>query len=167
MLAEIVRVATGQNLSHYASEKLWKPLGARKPALWSLDKKEGYEKAYCCFNSNARDFALLGALINHKGYWNGQRIISEAYLNEATSAATYLKDKDGESLNFYGFQYWITNYMNTPIPYARGILGQYIFSIPEENTIIVRLGHERNTQKIDNHPTDVYAYINMGMELIK
>ncbi len=167
LLAEIVRAATGQNLGSYASKKLWKPLGASNEAYWSLDKNDGHEKAYCCFNSNARDFALFGALINHKGFWNGQQIISEAYLNEATTPAKYLNDEDGLPLNFYGFQYWIVDHEGMQIPYARGILGQYIFSIPEKNAIIVRLGHDRNKQKTNHHPTDVYAYLNMGLELIQ
>lgn len=167
LLAEIVRAATGEHLGSYASKKLWKPLGAKNEALWSLDKKDGYEKAYCCFNSNARDFALFGALINHKGYWNGQQIISSDYLKAATTPASYLKDEDGEALSFYGYQYWLVDYKGKKIPYARGILGQYIFSIEDENAIIVRLGHDRNKQKINHHPTDVYAYLEMGLELLK
>ena len=85
-------------LSQYASEKLWQPLGAHAQALWSLDKKDGTEKAYCCFNSNARDFALLGELILHKGWWRGKQLIPEAYIAESTSISSlHLKDaKTGE-----------------------------------------------------------------------
>nr|WP_321453202.1 serine hydrolase [uncultured Carboxylicivirga sp.] len=166
LLAQIVNQATGKNLSTYASEKLWQPLGAKHSALWSLDKKDGTEKAYCCFNSNARDFALLGALINHDGYWRNQQIISEDYIKSATSPANYLKTEDGNILDFYGFQYWIVNYNGLQIPYARGILGQYIFSIPEKNTIIVRLGHKRSDAKINHHPSEIYSYISTGLELL-
>ena len=54
MLAFLLMKVTGKNLSEYASEKLWKPIGAEQEALWSLDHKDGVEKAFCCFNSNAR-----------------------------------------------------------------------------------------------------------------
>ena len=38
LLGLILEKATGQSLSDYAAEKLWKPLGAEHPALWSTDK---------------------------------------------------------------------------------------------------------------------------------
>ncbi|MCU4177108.1 serine hydrolase domain-containing protein [Carboxylicivirga sp. N1Y90] len=165
ILAHILREATGQNLSHYASQKLWKPLGARQPALWSLDTKNGYEKAYCCFNSNARDFALLGALINHKGFWRGQQIISEQYLQYATSPASHLVNLQMENVDYYGFQYWLLKHKDLNVTYARGILGQYIISIPEKDLIIVRLGHKRSNTKMNHHPSDVYAYIQMALDI--
>lgn len=167
LLAQIVSRSTGRTLSEYASQKLWKPLGAKHPALWSLDHEGGTEKAYCCFNTNARDFALLGALINHKGKWRGQQIISQDYVNEAITPASYLMTEEGDILDHYGFQYWIINYKGLKIPYARGILGQYIYSIPEKNAIIVRLGHKRNKVKTHHHPTDAYAYLDMAFELLQ
>jgi len=167
LLAQVLIHATGKNLSEYASEKLWKPLGASQDALWSLDKENGTEKAYCCFNTNARDFALLGALINHGGYWRNQQIISKNYINDATTPASYLKTDDDNTVDFYGFQYWIVNYDGMKIPYARGILGQYIFSIPEKNAIIVRLGHKRSKFKLHHHPSEIYSYLEMGINLLK
>lgn len=167
ILAHIIKEATGQNLSHYASQKLWKPLGASKNALWSLDKKNGYEKAYCCFNSNARDFALLGSLINHNGYWKNKQIISEQYIREATSPAIHIVNKYVEKVDYYGYQYWLLKFNNLKVVYARGILGQYIISIPEKNMVIVRLGHKRSNSKINHHPSDVYAYIQMALDITK
>ena len=38
-------------------------MGAENKALWQVDNiKTNTEKAYCCFNSNARDFARFGKL---------------------------------------------------------------------------------------------------------
>ena len=62
ILAMLLERATGMSLSEYASEKLWKPIGAKNDALWMLDGNDGNEIAYCCFNSNARDFARIGKL---------------------------------------------------------------------------------------------------------
>ena len=63
LLGFIVEKATGEKLSDYVSRKLWTPMHAEESALWSLDRKDGMEKAYCCFNSNARDFARFGQLL--------------------------------------------------------------------------------------------------------
>ncbi len=169
LLAEVLKIATKKTLSQYASEKLWQPLGAHAQALWSLDKKDGTEKAYCCFNSNARDFALLGELILHKGWWRGKQLIPEAYIAESTSISSlHLKDaKTGEVVDFYGQQWWLIKYNNLKIPYARGILGQYIFVIPEKNAIIVRLGHQRSKYKINHHPTETYSYLKTGLDMLK
>lgn len=166
LLALVLEKATRKSLSDYASEKLWKPLGASSPALWSLDKPEGTEKAYCCFNSNARDFARLGQLILNKGEWQGKRLISPAYLQEALQPASYLTDEEGAPVDFYGYQWWVVNYKGKAIPYARGILGQYIFILPDKEAVLVRLGHERSPEYIHHHPKDVYLYLDAAYSLL-
>lgn len=167
ILAHILSAATHQSLSDYASEKLWQPLGASQPATWSLDKENGQEKAYCCFNSNSRDFALLGALILHHGQWRGEQIISDQYIQEATTPASYLKDENNAPVDFYGYQWWITSIDGQPVHYARGILGQYIFILPHKNAIIVRLGHNRSKYYQNHHPIDVFSYLEMGLQLLE
>ena len=95
-------------------EKLWKPFGARNPALWSLDKKNGDEKAFCCINSNARDYARLGKLYLNNGLWNGVPIIDSSYSKEAVRAAE-LKNIDGEKNTNYGYQFWIAERKNLKV----------------------------------------------------
>lgn len=167
LLAMVIETVTGKKLSEYASEKLWKPLGAEHDALWSLDKKDGLEKASCCFNSNARDFARIGQLVLNGGKWKGQQLIPEWYISEATKPVSELFDIELNQPNQrYGYQWWIMNYKDYNIFFARGILGQYIFVIPELNTVIVRLGHKRNSVRINGHPEDVYKYIDFGIDII-
>ncbi|MDG5800959.1 serine hydrolase [Marinilabiliaceae bacterium ANBcel2] len=166
LLAAILKEATGKSLSEYASKKLWKKTGAEKAALWSLDKAKGTEKAYCCFNSNARDFARIGNLVLKKGKWNNKEIISESFIKEMITPAYHLKDSKGEVVDYYGYQWWIKNYKDLTIPYARGILGQYIYIIPEKNSVIVRLGHKRSDEKIGAHPIDSYTWINGALEIL-
>jgi len=167
VLAFILKAATGKSISEYASEKLWKPLGAENDALWSLDKKDGDEKAYCCLNTDARDFARLGQLVLQKGKWNDKQIVPEKYIEEAITPAEYLTNSEtGEKLDFYGYQFWILNYNDTKIPYFRGILGQYIFVIPEKNAVVVRLGHERSDEYRKSAPIDVYTYLDIAYSLL-
>ncbi|MCK9611711.1 MAG: serine hydrolase [Bacteroidales bacterium] len=141
VLAYILEKVTGMKLSEYASEKLWKPLGAKNDALWSLDKKEGFEKAFCCFNSNARDFSRIGLLYLHGGVYNGQRIISEEYVEESFEPAS-LVDENGNKFEHYGYSWWLSTIENKTFYLARGILGQYIMIFPDENMVSVRLGKE-------------------------
>lgn len=166
VLAMILETTTGKSISEYTSEKLWQPIGTKHEALWSLDRKNGIEKSYCCFNSNARDFARIGQLCLDNGKWNGQQIVSENYLNEAFTSANYLKDKEGNPVDYYGYQWWLMNYKGLHIKYARGILGQYIFIIPEKNAIVVRLGHKRSDEKINHTPTDVFIWLDTALEIL-
>lgn len=173
VLAFVLEKATGKTIADYASEKLWQPLGAKHDALWSLDNENGHEKAYCCFNSNARDFARLGQLILQNGRWKGRQVISEKYIKEATTPAKDLVAEGGpgskkEINNYYGHQFWILQYKGHTIPYFRGILGQYIFIIPKKEAVVVRLGHKRDTQYGDYHaPKDIYAYLDAALEVLE
>jgi len=166
VLALVVESATGKTISEYASEKFWKPMGAKHDALWSLDRENGIEKAYCCFNSNARDFARWGQLILNEGNWNGKQLISKSYLDEALQPANYLIDEEGNPLDYYGYQWWIIDYRGYQIPYMRGILGQYIFVIKEKNAVVVRLGHKRSDELIGPNRKDIYVYLDAAFELL-
>jgi CubicO group peptidase (beta-lactamase class C family) len=166
LLSLIIEKATGKTLSEYASERLWKPLGAEHKALWCLDKENGVEKAYCCFNSNARDFARFGQLALNNGSFNGKQIVSKKYITEATSPANWLLDEDGKTpLQNYGYQWWIMKHHGHKVIYARGILGQYIFIIPEKNMVVVRLGHKRCPLRSGGLPADVYIWLNLALEV--
>lgn len=168
VLGFILEKATGKTISGLASEKIWKPIGAKHPALWSLDRKNGHEKTYCCFNSNVRDFARLGQLILQKGKWQGHQIISEKYITEAITPAINLKAEEGDGMNnYYGFQFWYMEYKGLKIPYYRGILGQYIFVIPQKNAVVVRLGHKRDNGYGGYFaPKDVEVYLDAALDIL-
>ena len=164
LLAFIVAKACGKSISEYASEKLWKPMGAKYPAFWSLDHEGGVEKGYCCFNSNARDFARFGSLYLHDGNWKGKQLISKDYVRQSIVPANLIDDNGGKN-NKYGYCWWLLNYKNHNIYYMRGILGQYVFVIPEKNMVVVRLGHQRDQEKINDHPKDVYSFLDAAFTM--
>ena len=164
LLSFIVAKASGKSLSEYASEKLWKPMGANHTAIWSLDHEGGVEKGYCCFNSNARDFARFGALYLHEGNWNGTQLVSKDYVRQSVTPADLIDDNGGKN-NKYGYSWWLLNYKNHYIYYMRGILGQYVFVIPDKNMVVVRLGHKRDKEKINDHPKDVYVFLDAALAM--
>ena len=161
LLGLLLEKATGKTLSDYAAEKLWQPLGAEHPALWSTDHEKGNEKAYCCFNSNTRDFARIGKLMLDSGKWNGTAIIDSTYYQNSIKACG-IKDESGNSCDYYGYQWWIDP-LHPEIFYARGILGQYIINIPSKKIIIVRLGKRTYPLRIHSVPKEVRYLINWGL----
>ncbi len=163
LLGMILKKATNKNAADYASEKLWKPIGADDKAFWSLDEK-GMEKVSCCFYTNARDFARVAKLYMQFGNWNGKQIVDSSYVTESISLAN-LKDKDGKQNDKYGYQWWLMNYKSHPIFYMRGIRGQYVFAIPDLKMIVVRLGHKRAPKAGDELPSDIFVYLDAAMEL--
>jgi len=167
LLALIVKKASGMTVSAFASEKLWKPLGAEHPAFWSLDRKNGVEKAYCCFNSNATDFARIGQMVLDSGIFNHQQVVSKRYISEAISPATFLRDTEGDSCYYYGYQFWMLTHNRQHVIYARGILGQYIFIIPSLDAVVVRLGTDRSKEHINHAPQDAYMYLDAAFTMLK
>jgi len=167
LLAIILRESTGKTVSELAEAWLWKPLGAQHMAKWSLDKPGGMAKAYCCLNATARDFARIGDLVLHNGIIDGDTLIAPHYMARATSPNLHLKGPQGDPVDFYGYQWWIANIEGYRCVYARGILGQYIAVIPELDLVLVRLGHKRSKEKVNQHPVDFLHYMKIALSISK
>lgn len=127
------RALKGKTITHYFQEKLWTPLEMEYDASWSLDKKDGIEKTFCCINARARDFAKIGRLYLNKGNWNGKQIVSRQWVEESTKV-----DTTAGSINGYQYQWWLPSTNGDFM--AEGILGQYVYVNPNTNVVIVRMG---------------------------
>lgn len=164
LLAIILTKATGVPLAEYASEKIWKQVGATHTAQWSLDHKDGLEKAYCCFYSNARDFARFGKLALNDGKWNDKQIVDSTYVSLITHPNGLIDPETNQPVKVYGYQWWTDNFLNHRVFYMRGILGQYVIVVPDMKLIIVRLGHKRSTDangKANDYPLYASEVIKM------
>ncbi|WP_034887722.1 serine hydrolase domain-containing protein [Gillisia sp. Hel_I_29] len=161
LLGMIIEKATGMHLSEYLSESFWKPMGMKNDALWQLDSEEsGLEKAYCCIASNARDFARFGKLYKNKGQWNGEQLLDSNFV----ALATHARFKESPQ---YGYGFWLSDYNGKDVFYMRGILGQYVIVIPEDDIIIVRLGEDLIRRKEDeNHAPDFFIYIDEAYKML-
>lgn len=181
LLGFVLEKATGMSISEYTQEKLWSKLGMTSNAYWSLDKENGDEKAFCCLYATARDFARIAALIGKNGKWNGTQVIPEWYMEEMKFVPHNMGTKEGVKNHQYGLHLWVYEAYSSPLYYCRGIKGQYLISIPEENVVIVRIGSERKDsydvsdfKSIDNsnilligHPKDLPDYINFAESILK
>lgn len=126
------RVAV-KTISEFAQERLWKRIGAEYPAYWSLDKENGKELSYCCFDATSRDFGKLGLLVMHHGKnYMGEQLVDSSFL--AMAQQPY------KSLN-YGHSFWLGEIGGIKFSYFQGLGGQYIV-LPKdnENMVVVRTG---------------------------
>ena len=169
LLGYILKSATQQNPTDFIAQNIWKKIGTENGFMWSLDKKNGMEKSFCCFYATSRDFAKVGQLILQDGIWKKDTIIQPSTLRELTAPHHSASSE-------YGLHFWRLDDPETPAMYARGILGQYIIAIPKLNMVVVRTGHERkdkfflpqnkpgsskNAYK-ENHPLDLFTYISIA-----
>ena len=147
LLAMCIEKAVGKSLATYVSDSFWKPMGAENEALWQTDKAGGIVKAYCCVASNARDFARFGKLYKQNGKWNGRQLLDSAFIAKSTTPRFASSPE-------YGYGWWLSTYKGQKIFYMNGHLGQYVIVIPEDDLIIVRLGHEKMPSSTGSPHTD-------------
>lgn len=138
VVGALVKAATGKWLSDYLSEKIWSRLGMESDACWWLEAENGLEVAGSGICATLRDYVRFGRFILDGGVIDGERILPENWIAEATTP----RQIGGQPVN-YGYMWW-------PVPdadgsfadqafSARGIFGQYIYINPRHRIIITVL----------------------------
>ena len=161
MLAMVIEKATGKKLYDYLAESFWKPLGCENPTLWQVDSKShDLVKAYCCIASNAKDFARFGKLYKDHGKWHGKQLLDSAFVAKSIKPVY----PDGAE---YGYGWWLRSIGNKNFFMMRGHLGQYVIVEPNDNIIIVRLGHSKGTNnQVGKFTTDIDTYIEEAYKML-
>ena len=120
--------ATKKPLASYLSEKIWAPAGMEHPATWLLNRT-GKEISGCCVQASPRDYARFGQFILDGARVNGQTILPDDWLANATTRRADI----GQPGRGYGYQWW--TYADGSFA-ARGIFGQGIFIDPKRRIVI-------------------------------
>jgi len=133
-------------LEVYMDEKLFAPLG-----ITNYISNTDDTKAIPYFGGGLyltpRDMLKFGQLYLNRGKWKGKRIISEDWVEESFKKHTRLQDVKDK--NEYGYLWWHNTYLINGKPIktieARGAGGQFIFVIPElESVVVITAGNYRN-----------------------
>ena len=96
--------------------------------------------------TNARDLARFGLLYLNGGTWNGERLISEEWIDfvRRPAPASAVRGHD------YGGQWWLVPDDRNDVPKdaysTAGNRGQYVIVIPSHDTVIVRRGLDYGKQ---------------------
>ena len=127
MLGLIIQEVTGNKLADEFSDRIWKRVRADYDATWNVDKVGGHEKAFCCFNATARDYARVG-----QSLMNGMPDIASPSWTARLSTPVVKLD--------YGWGYSAQMWHPFPgINLMMGLHGQYIYQDKANNTVIVKL----------------------------
>ncbi len=169
VLALIVEKAFNKSISQLTEEYFMQPMGAEHDSQWLLDGDRKHEKAFCCYNGIARDYARFGALMLNLGKWKDKQIVPQSYMEKALKPASYLQDpqENNKPVDFYGYQFWIVNHKGLAVPSMNGLFGQYVYAIKEKNAIVVRLGETAVTKPIHHYQPENFLYIDAAMSILK
>ncbi len=139
MLSAIVQKVTGQSVHDYLRPRLFDPLGITGED-WETDP-QGITTGGYGLRIKTEDIAKLGLLYLQKGKWNGQQLLPEQWVAEATRAQVPSTPAnfsggplpDGDWTQGYGYQFW----RNQPMGFrADGAFGQFSLVLPEKDAVI-------------------------------
>ena len=150
MLSAIVQKQTGMTVLDYLKPRLFEPLGIAEPT-WGLSP-QGVSLGGYGLNLRTEDIAKFGQLLLQKGKWNGQQLISEKWVSEATSNQVSTgRDSKGDWGQGYGYQFWQCR--NGCIR-GDGAFGQYCIVMPEQDAVIAITSGTKDMQSVLNHVWD-------------
>ena len=135
-LAAIIQRGSGQRLSDYLLPRLFEPLGIA-PVGWQqqpVDVELGFSGLF----TTPESVAKLGQLYLAGGVWNGERLLPESWVREATSRHVDnavpgdLAAADSDWQQGYGFQFWMSRHGYR----GDGAFGQYCLVLPEHDAVV-------------------------------
>lgn len=82
---------------------------------------------------NVEELAKFGLFYLNRGVWNGQRLLDEAWFDEASAPFIISSEGDDEIGCHYGYLFWM---MNDGAYRADGKYGQYCVIMPRRNAVV-------------------------------
>ena len=132
MLSAIVTRLTGKKLVDFLKPRLFDPLGI--DPVWEEDNL-GVNFGGFGLNITTEDIAKFGQFILQKGVWDGKRLVSEKWIDEATSKQISNGDDPGSDwAQGYGYQFW--RCVPDGVFRGDGAFGQYCIVMPECECVI-------------------------------
>ncbi len=132
MLGHVVRAATGKTFQEIAQGYLFKALGITD-FKWECDSI-GNSYGSAGLYLRAADMLKIGELCLDKGVYKGQRVVSEAWIEESCRSHNAGGPPENTS---YGYYWWCREFKKEHFYYAAGMRGQRIVIRPDCNEIIV------------------------------
>ena len=145
MLSAILTKLTGETLLDYLRPRLFDPLGIEKP-VWETDPR-GFNIGGTGLHIRTEDIARFGQMYLQKGMWQGQRIVPEEWIAEATKATS---DNSNTQTNpdwtvGYGYQFWRCQHEAYR---ADGAFGQFCIVMPEQDAVLTIISGVQDMQAV-------------------
>lgn len=132
MLSAILQKLTGEKLLDYLRPRLFQPLGITG-ASWQSCPLHINTGGFG-LKVRTEDIARLGLLYLNQGLWHGQRLLSEAWIAEATARQVPNgENPDSDWNQGYGYQFWRCRHNCYR---GDGAFGQYCLVLPEQDAVL-------------------------------
>lgn len=131
-------------LHAYLRDKLFAPMGFGE-SKWNIDDK-GIVMGGFGLYLTACDLTRLGQLYLQEGMWQGQQLLTKAYVQEATSKQISNDNHPSGNVDWmagYGYQFWRNSFGGFR---ADGMHGQYIIVLPGKQAVVVMTSYLENMQ---------------------
>ncbi len=131
LLSVIITKATGMSTKAFAEEYLFDPLNIDAGG-WDRDP-QGYYMGGNNMALTPDDLLKIGQLMLNVGTYDGQRIISKEWVIDSFKTYT----RSNYNPYDYGYMWWNRPVAGHKVFFAWGYGGQYIFMIPELDSVVV------------------------------
>ncbi|MFJ9536122.1 serine hydrolase domain-containing protein [Streptomyces sp. NPDC101225] len=148
-LAAIVQRVTGQSLTEYLRPRLLDPIGIGTVA-WLRDRA-GRELGFSGLHAATDAVARLGQLYLQDGVWEGERLLPEGWVAEASRP--HIDNGDGtpegarsDWQQGYGFQFWNSRHGYR----GDGAYGQFCLVLPDHDAVVATTAATEQMQELLN-----------------
>ena len=146
MVSAIVQKVTGERLLDYLTPRLLEPLGI-EGATWDTCPR-GIDIGGWGLKVRTEDIARFGQLYLQRGMWNGSRLLTEEWVEQATGFQVANGDNLESDWNQgYGFQFWRCRHWAYR---GDGAFGQYCVVLPEQDAVVAITSGLKDMQAVLN-----------------
>lgn len=146
-IGRLLQLATGMSVEDFLVDNLLTPLNISNYDFWSLN---GQLHTGSALYLETRDMAKFGQLFLDGGVWNGERIISQQWVETSTQQRVDLNETGSSG---YGYQWWMGEFdaggQTYSSYYANGYGGQFIFVFPELQLVVAMTGSAYQEEQED------------------
>jgi CubicO group peptidase (beta-lactamase class C family) len=149
VVGALLQAAIDRPVADYLSEKIWSRMGMQADANWWLESPDGLEVGGSGLSATLRDYARFGLFMLNDGVINGERVLPEGWVAEASA-----RQSVGGELIDYGYMWWPLHGRSFS---AVGIFGQYVFVDPDRQLVVAMWSAQ--PKPLDRHGVDEYAFL--------
>lgn len=147
LLSVVLEEFLKEDLTNFLKRELFIPLGIEQ---FRWDKYGKYLAGATRLFLLPEDLVKFGELFLNHGKVNGERLITEDWLDKMLTLYVYTKDLDVPKRTFrrygYGYGTWLAE---DSFYFAHGTDGQRLIILPEKDTILLTLAEQPDTEPID------------------
>jgi hypothetical protein len=146
VLSAIVQQVTGMTTLDYLQSRLFGPLGIDH-ATWTVCPR-GINVGFAGLSLTTAEIALFGQLYLQKGMWQGQRLLPEAWVDEATRRQVANGDDPNvDEEQGYGYLFWR---IRNGAYRGDGAFGQFCEVWPDQDVVLAITGGKPGMEAIQD-----------------